>query len=157
MTGANLPIIGFLSGLCLVASWLDMRRREIPNWLCMITAISGLAISTYQGGLVLAGSHGLHAVISLAGGLVLFALELVGGGDAKFYAAVATWFSLRSLMALLTSVTSCGLVLLFFWFIARRVAGKPVRRRGKDPFDSLPYGIAISAGAVLLAAMIGGE
>jgi prepilin peptidase CpaA len=141
---------------CGFAGWSDLFRRRIPNWLCAITAISGLAIAMVGGSLGLVGNHALHAAIALAVGMALFALRIVGGGDAKFYAAIAAWFPLRSASALFMLVGASGLVLLVIWFVARRLAGKPIRKGGNDPFDGLPYGIAIASGAVIMNFMANG-
>ena len=139
-----------LTASCAYAAWSDLFRRRIPNWLCAITALSGLAMAMARGNLALTGSHALHAAIALIVGMVLFALRVVGGGDAKFYAAIATWFSLRSAGALFMLIGGCGFVLLVLWLIVRRLARKPIRKVGNDPFDGLPYGIAIAAGAVIM-------
>lgn len=141
---------GFLIASGGFAAWSDLFRRRIPNWLCAITALAGLAIAVASGSLAMVGNHALHAAIALAVGMALFALRIVGGGDAKFYAAIAAWFPLRSAGALFMVVGGCGFVLLIIWFVARRLAGKPISKTRNDPFDGLPYGIAIASGAVIM-------
>lgn len=140
---------GLLVLACLTAGWLDLKYRRIPNWLCAMTALAGLGYAAWSAGLPPLGSHALHLAIALAVGIGLFALGIVGGGDAKFYAAVAGWFALGQAIALAVTVSLVGLVLLFVWFGWRRLAGKPVRVRGGTAFDSLPYGIAIAGGGLL--------
>jgi prepilin peptidase CpaA len=133
-----------------IASWSDIVYRRVPNWLSGITALSGLAVGFADGGLPALGSQALHMVIVLIAGMVLFRFGVFGGGDAKFYAAVAAWFVLPKAVLLLLAITSCGFVLLIVWFSYRRLRRLPLSRssNGTD-FDSLPYGIAIGAGAVL--------
>jgi prepilin peptidase CpaA len=133
-----------------IASWSDVLYRRVPNWLSGLTALAGLAYGSVEGGLPALGSQALHMAIVLVAGMVLFRFGLFGGGDAKFYAAVAAWFSLAKAVFLLLSITSCGFVLLIVWFGYRRLRRLPISRSsdGTD-FDSLPYGIAIGAGAVL--------
>lgn len=144
---------GLLGLLLIPASWLDWRERRIPNWLSLLILFAGLIFSFASGGIGALGLSAAHATIALFGGMALFALRVVGAGDAKLYAAVAGWFSLFDGLRLFVSVALAGLVLLVIWFVIRRVSGKRVTRAGDDPHDMLPYGIAISLGAVLTAMM----
>ncbi len=137
-----------LTGLCVSAAWLDLTRRRIPNWLCGLTAIAGLAVAGMLGGFGGLGSHALHMIFALLGGMGLFALGGFGGGDAKFYAAAASWFGLGQSVLLLICVALSGLLLLIGWVGYRRVRGLPLRRTKDAPFDGLPYGVAIAAGAI---------
>ena len=138
-----------LATACVTAAWLDVRYRRIPNLLCAGTAIAGLIAAVLlpsgTGGLT---SHALHMLIALIGGMILFRFGIFGGGDAKFYAAVAAWFALGKGVLLLVDVALCGLVLLLFWFTYRRVKGYPIRRSGGTVYDGLPYGLAIGTGAL---------
>lgn len=144
---------GLLGLLLIPASWLDWRERRIPNWLSLLILFAGLISSFATGGIGAFGLSAAHATIALLGGMALFALRVVGAGDAKLYAAVAGWFSLFDGVRLFVSVALAGLVVLMAWFVVRRVAGKRVTRAGDDPHDLLPYGIAISLGAMLTAVM----
>ena len=112
---------------CLRASWSDLRHRRIANWLSAATAVGGLAFAAFEGGFQELGNHALHTSLALIGGMVLFRLGVFGGGDAKFYAAVASWFSIGQAILLLLMVSLFGVVLLFVWFAVRRLASKPVR------------------------------
>lgn len=141
-----------LAVICAAAAWLDLTQRRIPNSLCGVTALAGLAFAAATGGWAGLGSHAAHMVIALMGGMALFALGGFGGGDAKFYAGVAAWFGLAQALLLLLSVALSGLVLLIGWFLYRRAKGIPLRPSKQGPFDGLPYGIAIAGGA--LAAMV---
>ncbi|HEX7750942.1 MAG TPA: prepilin peptidase [Novosphingobium sp.] len=150
------PILskGVLVAACLAAGWGDLSVRRIPNWLCAATAIAGLGFAFLAGGWPALGAHAAHAALALVIGMGLFAVGAFGGGDAKFYAAVAAWFALGEAAVLLMAVALCGLVLLLVWFTYRRAAGKPVRRTGGDPADSLPYGLAIGGGAMIGSFML---
>lgn len=133
-----------------VGSWSDAFHRRIPNWLCGVTALGGLAMGLLVGGLPGLGSQFLHMLVVLVAGMVLFRFGVFGGGDAKFYAAVAAWFVLAKAAFLLVCIALCGLALLIMWFAYRRLRRLPISRKGGEtPFDSLPYGIAIGGGAVL--------
>ncbi len=143
-----------IAGIVLVilastGAWLDLTARRLPNWLCLATALAGLAVSLALHGPSGAGSGLLHGLVALAMGMALFGCGLVGGGDAKFYSALALWFGIGSAARLLLGVSVSGLVLFALWFAGRRVIGRKVERRPEKDSDKFPYGIAIAAGAVL--------
>lgn len=140
--------LAVLIALGTTAAWLDLTQRRIPNWLCGLTAVAGLAVALWFGGLGGLGSHALHMGVALLGGMALFALGGFGGGDAKFYAGVAAWFAFGEGVQLLLCVALSGLLLLIVWFGYRRIKGLPVRRTRDGPWDGLPYGVAIGIGAV---------
>lgn len=140
----------------LTAGWLDLKSRRIPNWLCLVTAIGGLVIAAlFAVHYTDLGSNVLHMFISLCGGLLLFRLGIIGGGDAKFYAATAAWFPLAQAGPLFVSVALCGLVLLVVWFAARQFLRTRASRTNKAT-DGLPYGLAIGAGAMVVLAIRAG-
>lgn len=141
--------VGLLALLCLCGAVLDWRARILPNWLCAVTALAGLG----QAALVSPPAAPFyaflaHGALALVGGMILFAMRWVGGGDAKLYAALACWFPLRQAVPLLVSVGLCGLILLIGWFIVRRLRGEMIVTRGGQS-AKLPYGLAIAAGAFL--------
>lgn len=139
---------GLLVAAGAAASWSDAFHRRIPNWLCAATAAAGLLFGFLSGGAPMLGNQALHALIALFIGMLLFKFGVFGGGDAKFYAGVAAWFTLSEATALLLLVSLCGLLVLIVWFLFRRAMGKPLKRLSTDPSDSLPYGIAIGIGAI---------
>lgn len=144
--------VGLLGGLvlaCAYAFYSDLFFRRIPNWLCAVVAIAGLIGAGVTGGLYPLGDHALHMAIALVVGMVLTALGMIGAGDAKFYAACATWFGLGRALSLLFSVSIAGLLLFVAWFAWRRIKRLPIRNKTGALFDSLPYGIAIALGAVI--------
>lgn len=148
MTFATWGPLGALIVLCAIAAWLDLTQRRIPNWLCGVAALTGLALAAMLGGWNGLGSHALHMAVALLGGMALFAMGGFGGGDAKFYAGVAAWFAFADGVLLLLCVALSGLLLLIAWFVYRRLKGLPVRRTRDGPWDGLPYGVAIGAGAI---------
>lgn len=138
-----------LAIFALVAAAFDWKLRRIPNWLTLAVAVCGLALALFQDGVWFAAGHALHMIIALAVGMMLFALKAIGGGDAKYYAAVAAWFPLRDGAALLIDTSLAGLVLFVCWVAVRRLMGLPFRIKDPGAFDKFPYGVAIGAGALL--------
>lgn len=144
--------IAILAIAGLVVSVSDVRLRIIPNWLCALVLAGGLIFALVSGGWPSLGSAAMHFVLALLGGMLLFAAGVIGGGDAKYYAAVAAWFSLRDGLFLFVSVALCGLFVLVGWFLARRLtAARSLGPGVQDSYAKLPYGVAISLGAVVSA------
>lgn len=137
--------IGVLTVLAAIGAAFDLATRRIPNWfnLLVLLAGAGFAIATLPWEQFL--GHFGHFVAALVASMLLFRLGAWGGGDAKFYSAIAIWFPLAQgpLLAMLTALA--GLVLV----VAVYVSSKKETR--KQRLDSLPYGLAIAIGAIGLA------
>lgn len=138
-----------LIAACAAACWLDVTKRIIPNWLCLLTFGAGLMFAAWSGGTGALGWHGLHAAVALLIGMGLFVTGMVGGGDAKFYAAVAAWFAFADGLKLLLSVSIAALAMFALWFLSRRLRGIPVLRKATDDSGKFPYALGIGGGAVL--------
>ncbi|MBM3965030.1 MAG: prepilin peptidase, partial [Planctomycetes bacterium] len=81
-------IASFVFLLLVVATVLDLRTREIPDWISIVIAILAVvsAAAGWLGiGLVLVASGGL---VGLTIGYLLFRFAKLGGGDAKLIAAL---------------------------------------------------------------------
>jgi prepilin peptidase CpaA len=148
----DLLTIGLLAGIAGVGAWLDWHYRLLPNRLCAVALIAGLVVTGLGQGLAALLPHLGHAVLALLVGMALFAGGVIGGGDAKFYAALAAWFPLAEGFRLLLLVALAGLVLtvalwLFVWRTAP--AGRSSPAAGGQP-RTVPYGVAIAAGAVMM-------
>ncbi len=195
-------LLGF-AGLLVAVSVEDMRRLTIPNFfgiaIVLLYPVHVLTAPTpvdWVGGLTVGG-------ITFVVGFVLYAMRLCGGGDAKFFAAVALWAGPRELVvlifvtAIVGGIIAAG-ILVRRWAAAsakfrspvnlpQRMPGSfhaafanllPARTRvgavasaavpgptgdtnGVDPVPdnlrpagNLPYGVAISAGGLVIAAML---
>lgn len=137
---------GTLIALAAAGAWLDWRHRLLPNWLCGIAGAAGLVAALLGPGGGPVWSHAVHALIALLVGMALFAGGVIGGGDAKFYAALALWFPLDDSFRLLLLVSLAGLILmLVMWGLIWRREPEGAGRLAR----SVPYGVAIAAGAVI--------
>ena len=148
--GVLLVILVLLVGF---AGWTDTFRRKIPNWLCAVTALLGLAYMGLEHGWYGAGLAFGHVAAALIVTLGLFALKIIGGGDAKFYAAMAAWLPIGQAPLLLASVAVAGLLLLVVFFAARMPGRARRRRESASDFDKLPYGVAIGLGGLAAVAL----
>lgn len=137
-------LIGALAIALLVAAVTDLRRRQIDNWLNAAIALAAPAF-WWASGLSLWPGVGWQlgiAVITFAVTAGLFALRAMGGGDVKLLTALALWVRpehfayLVAIMALLGGVLT---IAFGMWHVARRRTGR----------IAIPYGIAISAAALL--------
>jgi len=143
--------LAVLAFCLLAAAWSDLARYLIPNSLCAAVAVSGLLAIVMTGGLdILPRQLGI-ALVVLVAGAVLFFLRLWGAGDAKLLAALALWAPPSGLMTLLFWTAMSGGVLALLILLARRIfPGNPwglqVLRRDRG----VPYGIAITIGAMVL-------
>lgn len=142
-----------------VAAISDLRAFKIPNILpaiiillfCIVHAISGFSAILLP--------NLLHFLLALAIGMLLFGRGWIGGGDAKLYAAVALWFNWGGAVPLVFLTTLSGLALSIV-FVVVRMSGAGRNKAGTDQPKKrterrIPYGVAISAGAILTAAWIG--
>ena len=142
--------LAYIALLALMAAgaWLDVMQRRLPNWLCLAVVIAGCVATTMLGGLSGLVSAAIHLAIALVAGMGLFRLGMIGGGDAKFYAATASWFGLAEALRLLMSVSILGrfpgMLILF-----NRLSGVMNREKAQGDFAKLPYGVAIAAGALV--------
>lgn len=141
--------------LALLACWFDITQRRLPNWLVLVTLGIGLALALLEPRNAELTSRLGHAIIALVIGMGLYRIGLVGAGDAKFYAAVAAWFSLGEAPSLMLSVALCGFVLAVGWIVVRRlIARKPGAGKSPDR-HKLPFGVAIAGGAVAALLLVG--
>ena len=140
-----------LLGTGIYAVWSDVMYRRLSNVLAIVVAGLGLSYAAIDVGIGSAVSGMLHGLAALLVGLALYARGVVGGGDIKYYAAVATWFPLGQGVRLLGLVSLAGLVLLVGWLIWRRFTGKAINFKASEDGDKLPFGVAIAVGAVLAA------
>lgn len=154
MNAAALTVSAFaLTGL--YASWSDATRRILPNTLCLIVALLGMAASWQAGGFTALGSGLLHGFIALLVGMALFAVKAIGGGDAKYYAAVAVWFPIKQGLWLLTWVSCAGLLLILGWFVVRRLQKRKALAASGSDHGKFPYGVAVAiGGAIALATAV---
>ena len=145
-----------LAGSGLYAAWSDLQHRRLPNWLAGLVAAGGLAVTAGQSGPAPTASAALHALAAFLIGLAIYSRGAIGGGDIKYYAAVAAWFPLSLALRLLGWVSLAGLVLALGWLLWqrlgwRRLAGASTGRAAPSDHDKLPFGVAIAAGALLAA------
>ena len=155
-------------GICLAtAAASDAVRRRIPNALTAIAAVLGLAVQARHGGGPAALSGAAAGILTIA---LLYRLWLgggIGGGDVKLAAAAAVWIGLSRQMIVFALATALGggVVAAVCFALSGRTARREIQAnltsaavlrelpaidgRGAPARVSVPYGIAVAAGAFL--------
>ena len=140
-------LLGLLALLLLVAAVVDMRTFTISNRLNLAVALLAPAY-WWASGLPLWPDAAIQ--VALAGGVFAllagaFYLGMMGGGDVKLAAAVALWFPPAATLLFLVLMSLAGGVLTLLVVAVHRLR----RREGKP---EIPYGVAISFGALAILA-----
>ncbi len=143
--------------LCLaIAAFSDLFTMTIPNRVSAILLGAFILIAPAAGlSLSMIGMHLAISLIVFAGCFTLFALNIMGGGDAKLLTASAVWFGFNSsLIEFLIYVSLFGGVLTILILMLRKqeniilAAGIPVPHL-LFTAKKIPYGIAIGFGGFL--------
>ncbi|WP_340587353.1 A24 family peptidase [Erythrobacter alti] len=123
----------------------DLVSRKIPNWLNLLILVVGVILLIVTASWSGVWPHLLHFAIALAASLILFKFGMWGGGDAKFYSALAVWFPLTAAPLLALFVAVSGVAVLLLMAIWSKFKSRPNWSR------ELPYGAAIASGAIITA------
>lgn len=154
MIAAAIPLI-LLTGLALAAI-TDLLTMTIPNRIPAVLLASFLILAPFSG---LAGPD---IGMSLIAGLVvfaacfgLFAINVMGGGDAKLLTAAAVWFGFNhSLLVFLVAVSFIGGLLTIAILMIRSQSNSVLAMGIPLPASlttakKIPYGIAIAIAGFL--------
>jgi prepilin peptidase CpaA len=167
--GAALTFLPWVVGVaaCAIAAICDLRWRRIPNALTLGTFVLALVLVCAGQG-VAAGIYTVAvALVVLSGGFVLFALGIIGAGDAKLLASLAAICGYPHSVEFVLYTSLCGGVLAIFMAALRGelgalVANLPVRvgtsllsgnlrhAVATQSNARLPYALAVSGGYLLV-------
>ncbi|MGV2102947.1 MULTISPECIES: A24 family peptidase [unclassified Rhizobium] len=139
-----------------VAALSDLFTMTIPNRVSLVLALSFLLTAPLVG--MQFEAIGLSLVAGLAvfmACFALFALNIMGGGDAKLLSAAALWFGLTNSLVLFVAAVGLFGGLLTFAILLLRTQSNTILAMGVPVPNSLilakkiPYGIAIAAGGFI--------
>jgi prepilin peptidase CpaA len=150
-------VIFLVPPICLaLAALTDFLEMKIPNRIPLILMGSFLLIAPIAGlTLVDFGWHLLAASIVFAVCFALFAINVMGGGDAKLLSAAALWFGFNmSLFEFLGLTGYIGGILTVVIILMRASWDKFATIGVKLPqtlmvAKKIPYGIAIGAAGLI--------
>ncbi len=143
--------------LCLsIAAISDLLTMTIPNLVSLALAVSFFVLAPVFGlSIAEMGMHFVGAGIVFFACFALFALNVMGGGDAKLLAAAALWFGFDSSLAeflvyvaFIGGVVTVLIVLLRSQSSMLMAIGIPVPS-SLTVAKKIPYGIAIAIGGIL--------
>lgn len=144
-------VIAVFAGLLLAVAVADVRRYEIPNrctaaiaLLYPLHVLTAATAVNWSGGLIVGG-------VALLVGFLAYAMRFTGGGDAKFFAAVALWAG-PDCIVLLTFVTALVGGVVGFALLVRRRLTAPAKPRSTVPLAArIGAAVNVFFGNVLLA------
>ncbi|TDW37340.1 prepilin peptidase CpaA [Rhizobium azibense] len=143
--------------LCLaIAAFSDLFTMTIPNRVPLILVISFLIVAPLSGMSVpVIGMHLSAGLVVLCACFALFALNTMGGGDAKLLSAATLWFGFdQSLIFFIGCVGVIGGFLTLFILMIRSQSNTILAIGLPIPNSLLlakkiPYGIAIAIGGFM--------
>ena len=159
MVGLSHIALFVFVALLLAAALSDLLTMRIPNSLSVVLAAAFLP-SAFAAGVdpVTIGLHYAAGVGVLAVCFALFAMNWIGGGDAKLAGAIAVWTGpFVPLLEWAILATVLGGVLTLFILAVRRIplpvalAAQAWIARLHDTKTGVPYGIALSGAALAMA------
>jgi prepilin peptidase CpaA len=141
-----------------IAALKDLTTFTIPNWISIALVAAFYPVALALGApLGVIGTCTLVGVAGLLVGMVMFAFNWIGGGDAKLLAATALWIGWPAVLPFVLATAVAGGALALLLLQMRSALLRPWMERGPawmtrlatDGADA-PYGVAICAGALFI-------
>lgn len=141
--------------VALWVAWSDLKYMKITNNAAMVMALVFLVFGLFAFPFETYLWRLLHLVVVLAIGFVANALRLVGGGDAKYAAAIAPFFAFADTRAVLLLFAA----MLLAAFVTHRAFSRigPIRRLTQSwaswtAGNKFPMGLALSGTLIVYLA-----
>lgn len=169
VTGGLLPGVQVvLSVLLAVAAVVDFRHRKIPNVISLGGCAAGLALWGWHAGVSGMASSMLGLLIGAGLFFPFYIVRGMGAGDIKLMGAVGAFLGPYHIIAAAITVALVGGVIAAWaafrqgrlksalrdsWLVAIRARPAiTLDRAGRE--QSIPYGLAISAGVLFYLVMV---
>lgn len=160
-----------LVALLVAAVVSDIRMRRIANLTNALVLLLGLVQAVALGGGVTGLSQAaLGVLVALVIWFPMFALRLIGAGDAKLMAASSAWLGWQGALTASLVTGAVGGVLGAFWLLRRYGLGRAAHALGlalrdpgqlrMQPFDArerVPYAIAVASGVLVAWWTVAGD
>lgn len=137
------------------AAIVDLYTRKIPNIFVLIMLVCSAVHAAMAPSHLL--DHFLCGLYVSIIGVILYQRKVLGGGDVKMIAVLATWFLPQQLMMFILWVLISGGVLsvVYLAMIAARLAAERfaprLRLPAVDPKGGMAYGVATACGYAFCA------
>ena len=140
----------------LIAAVNDIYEFKIPNWISLLLVVTFLLAGMAIGApfsLILEGVMLGFGVLVV--GFLLFARNIIGGGDAKLLAATSAWIGFSGLSTFLVSTAMAGAGLAIFLMLFRKTPAFPFYAHAPWLFRlhqtqaDIPYAVAICVGGLV--------
>ncbi len=151
-------------GLCVYAALTDLKRLEIDNWvpLALVVLFVPYAMTVS----VVWPMHIVVLVITMLVGLLLFATNVMGGGDIKLLGALSLWAGPTDMPTLLLATSLAGAAVAMMTLalqkpsiVSRRLVPAETGLAWVDEAraggSNVAYGIAIAIGAACMFHQMG--
>ncbi|MHA6317999.1 A24 family peptidase [Altererythrobacter sp. CAU 1778] len=149
MTPLQIAFFALFAVFAIAGAVSDFRTRKIRNVLNLAFFAVGVVMVMVTVGWSEGVWYLAHFAAAFALGIAIFAIGGWGGGDAKFYAAMAVWFPISQFLNLLISFALVGGVMALLYFATRRSKGENVLGGDKKSRE-IPYGVALAIGGLLV-------
>lgn len=171
--------VKFVCVVLIVAAVIDGKQLRVPNWLTFPMVLSGLAYSTWTGGMEGFGFGLWGMTVGLLTLLPLYAVGGMGAGDVKLMAGIGAWLGATVTWNAFLVTVVVGAVMAIVMVLVRRAWEKhygnflmiftefltirdprqlsAIAAERKPRMLLLPYGIPICIGSIayfLYAGMI---
>jgi prepilin peptidase CpaA len=154
---ATIILVVLVPWLIILAATSDIFTMTIPNRLVLLLLVL-FAVMAWQYALPLSqiGMHIGAFLLVLLVCFVLFALGVMGGGDAKFAAIMALWLGWAHTFEFLFIAALSGGLLTAIFVIAREMLELsdkirwPFLKRLMNKKKGIPYGVALSLSGLWL-------
>jgi len=149
-------LLSVFPAMVIVGGLKDVTSYTIPNWVSLVL-IGGFFPAALALGLPLQviGVSAAVGVAALFLAMGMFAMNWIGGGDAKMFAAAALWLGWPAAPMFLIVTALAGGALAVSLLMLRSVWLRPFMARGPawmgrlaTPDENTPYGVAIAIGAL---------
>ncbi len=143
-----IPLLILSLPFCIIAAWYDLKFLRIPNWL----SIAVFLVYVAAGPLILPldeyGARLLIGLYVLIGGMVLYYMVPIGGGDIKFLAAIFPYVASREWVAFVLALSLTSLAGVATLKLLKALGKTP---EGWKSFQGrkFPFGFSM-AGALIL-------
>lgn len=148
---ANLALLAAALPFSLWATWTDLKYMKIPNLLVLIMA----GVFGVIGAIVLPFDVYLWRLLGgflvLAVGFVLFSVGLMGGGDAKFAAAMAMFIAHHEILQFLFILSVVTLLaVLSHWLLGKMAFARPITGAWESWTNKKKFPLGFGMGIALI-------